>query len=207
MNVPEFKPSQPHRFQPNQSNGQGQQTVYYQKNSHQQGQQNGYPNTNGYQNGYVQGGYSGGYNGQRVYNAQRPSQQNSYEQSSGYNGGAPHSPPQQGYQNGGYNQTRNFNNGAHNPSTRSSNVASGNGYQGQRYSRQPNFGDNNGMYSVPPPFMVPSNSEAGVQSIINHKFFQPSRPPPQTNPCAYQNGYTYPQQMPPYTYNMQAVQQ
>lgn len=45
---------------------------------------------------------------------------------------------------------------------------------------------NNGIYSMPPQFMMPPNSE-NIQSLLNNKFFQTNRPPPQTNPCAYQS--------------------
>lgn len=84
----------------------------------------------------------------------------------------------------------------------------------QRFNRGQNYMENNqGMYSVPPPqYMLQANSDAGVQSLINHKFFQPNRPPPQTNPCAYQSGYAaqFHQPAMPYTYQYsqpQAVQQ
>ncbi|KAL1128902.1 hypothetical protein AAG570_013436 [Ranatra chinensis] len=83
-------------------------------------------------------------------------------------------------------------------------------------------GAGGGLYGMaPPPFMM--GGDAAVQSLIGHKFFQPTaRPPPpphhQANPCAYQSGYppggppTAPHyhQPVPYTYSYsqpQAVQQ
>lgn len=53
-----------------------------------------------------------------------------------------------------------------------------------------------GMYSMPPPqYIMPSgHTDSGIQSLVNNKFFQPSRaPPPQAaNACAYQSmGYSH----------------
>lgn len=45
------------------------------------------------------------------------------------------------------------------------------------------------MYTVPPPayMMPPGPPSDGLQSIINHKFFQSNRLPNTANPCAYQS--------------------
>lgn len=60
------------------------------------------------------------------------------------------------------------------------------------------------MYSMPPPFMMPSaggHTDSGMQSLVNNKFFQTNRPPPNTGACAYQSmGYSQFQAVPPYTY-------
>ena len=152
-----------------------------------QGTRNNYHKNNSH-NGtyaYTQNGYQNGYGYQ---------QQNGYSQ--GNYGGQQAVP---------YTPNRNYNTSGQRPN---------NGYQGQKYSRQ-NYTDTQGqgVYSVPPPFMMQPNTDAGVQTLINHKFFQPSRPPPQSNPCAYQNGYAaqyHHQAALPYAYGYsqpQAVQQ
>ena len=43
-----------------------------------------------------------------------------------------------------------------------------------------------GMYSVPPPFMLPNSTDNNMHSILSNTFFQATCPPPQANPCAYQ---------------------
>ncbi|XP_063240899.1 uncharacterized protein LOC134541405 isoform X2 [Bacillus rossius redtenbacheri] len=91
------------------------------------------------------------------------------------------------------------------------------GHQGQRFNRgnqgyagggsggsAQQHSPHHGMYSVPPPFVLQPTTEASMQSILNSKFFQSSRPPP-TNPCAYQNMAANPfgqyhQPVPPYAY-------
>ncbi|KAL6260015.1 hypothetical protein P5V15_009922 [Pogonomyrmex californicus] len=81
------------------------------------------------------------------------------------------------------------------------------GYQGNRFqNRQNGFNSNqNGpnVYSMPPPFMMPSSGHAdsGIQNLVNNKFFQTNRPPPNTGACAYQSmGYGQFQAVPPYGY-------
>ncbi|XP_020282118.1 DEAD-box ATP-dependent RNA helicase 20-like isoform X2 [Pseudomyrmex gracilis] len=81
------------------------------------------------------------------------------------------------------------------------------GYQGNRFqNRQNSFnGGQNGpnVYSMPPPFMMPSNGHAdsGIQNLVNNKFFQTNRPPPNTGACAYQSmGYGQFQAVTPYGY-------
>lgn len=81
------------------------------------------------------------------------------------------------------------------------------GFQGNRFhNRQNGYNSNqNGqsMYSMPPPFMMPSggHTDSGIQSLVNNKFFQTNRPPPNTGACAYQSmGYGQFQAVPPYGY-------
>ncbi|XP_071565797.1 uncharacterized protein [Temnothorax nylanderi] len=81
------------------------------------------------------------------------------------------------------------------------------GYQGNRFqSRQNGFsGNQNGpnVYSMPPPFMMPSggHADSGIQNLVNNKFFQTNRPPPNAGACAYQSmGYGQFQAVPPYGY-------
>lgn len=81
------------------------------------------------------------------------------------------------------------------------------GYQGNRFhNRQNGFsGGQNGpnVYSMPPPFMMPSggHTDSGIQNLVNNKFFQTNRPPPNAGACAYQSmGYSQFQAMPPYGY-------
>ncbi|KAG7188356.1 hypothetical protein KM043_008012 [Ampulex compressa] len=78
-------------------------------------------------------------------------------------------------------------------------------FQGNRFhSRQNGYSGNQSgqnMYSMPPPFMVPSggHTDSGIQSLVNNKFFQTNRPPPNTGACAYQSmGYGQFQAVPPY---------
>ncbi|KAG8325872.1 hypothetical protein J6590_055769 [Homalodisca vitripennis] len=187
-NAQEFKPNaQGSRYQSPQGMPSQVSRSFHQKPNYQPPPHGGFP-PNSFPSAYGQSGYP---------------QQNSFPQQNGYH---------QGY--GGQHQQNNFPQnrpyGQNNPGR-----GGPGGYQGQRFNRQQNYVDNGqaqGMYTVPPPYMLPPNSDAGVQSLINHKFFQPNRPPPQTNPCAYQSGYAaqYHQPALPYTYQYsqpQAVQQ
>ncbi|XP_044269054.1 DEAD-box ATP-dependent RNA helicase 20-like isoform X2 [Tribolium madens] len=60
--------------------------------------------------------------------------------------------------------------------------------QRQAYGGLPQTNSPN-MYTVPPPayMMPPGPPSDGIQSIMNHKFFQSNRIPNTTNPCAYQS--------------------
>ncbi|XP_031834066.1 uncharacterized protein LOC116427636 isoform X1 [Nomia melanderi] len=82
-------------------------------------------------------------------------------------------------------------------------------FQGSRYhNRQSTYNGSQtaggqNVYSMPPPFMIPSNghTDSGMQSLVNNKFFQTNRPPPNTGACAYQSmGYGQFQAVPPYSY-------
>nr|CAD7589996.1 unnamed protein product [Timema genevievae] len=167
------------------------------------------PNTGGQEGGYRGNNYHGGYN----QNGGGYTHQNGYSQQNGYGQGQ-----QNGYmqQNGGATGGRSY-----------GNQGMRGGYQGQRYNRgqSQNYGSgsggsqspHHGMYSVPPPFMMQAaQTDANMQSILNSKFFQSTRPPPQTNPCAYQNitanpfGQYHHQPVPAYAYGYSqpaAVQQ
>lgn len=82
------------------------------------------------------------------------------------------------------------------------------GFQGSRYHNRQNAYNGNqtggqNVYSMPPPFMMPSggHTDSGMQSLVNNKFFQTNRPPPNTGACAYQSmGYSQFQAVPPYSY-------
>lgn len=81
------------------------------------------------------------------------------------------------------------------------------GYQGNRFQNRQNGynGNQNGpnVYSMPPPFMMPSggHADSGIQNLVNNKFFQTNRPPPNAGACAYQSmGYGQFQAVPPYGY-------
>ncbi|KAK7789667.1 hypothetical protein R5R35_011441 [Gryllus longicercus] len=159
----------------NNSSSRSNGSDSYRNNGYQQanfGQQNGYTHQNGYaqQNGYPH--------------------QNGYAHQNGYS-------HQNGFENN-YSRPQNGNNGR-------SYGGQGPRYQNQRFSnRHQNNGTGNqgggnggamtaaqsphhGMYSMPPPFMMASNNDANMQSILSSKFFQSTRPPPHSNPCAYQN--------------------
>lgn len=83
-----------------------------------------------------------------------------------------------------------------------------NTFQGNRYHNRQNAYNGNqtggqNVYSMPPPFMMPSNghTDSGMQSLVNNKFFQTNRPPPNTGACAYQSmGYGQFQAVSPYSY-------
>uniref|UniRef100_A0A1B6M409 RNA helicase n=1 Tax=Graphocephala atropunctata TaxID=36148 RepID=A0A1B6M409_9HEMI len=184
-NAQEFKPNaQGSRYQSPQGLPSQVSRSFHQKPNYQPSPHGGFP-PNGFPSAY---GHP---------------QQNGFPQQNGYH---------QGY--GGQHQQNNF--PQNRPYGQNNPGRGGPGsYQGQRFNRQQNYVDNGqaqGMYTIPPPYMIPPNSDAGVQSIINHKFFQPNRPPPQNNPCAYQSGYAaqYHQPTLPYTYQYsqpQTVQQ
>ncbi|XP_049777200.1 uncharacterized protein LOC126174852 isoform X1 [Schistocerca cancellata] len=166
----------------------------------------------GYRNG---NGYMQQQQHQQQPQQQQPQQQNGYSQSgfahqNGYGQQNMYTPQSYSPQNG-----RPYNN-----------QTGRNGYQqGQRIKRNnaqsygPATGGNQaaaqGMYAVPPPFMMQAGAaDANLQSILGHKFFQSTRPPPQANPCAYQNMATNPfgqyHQPMPYAYSYSqpaAVQQ
>ncbi|XP_054289065.1 uncharacterized protein LOC129004487 isoform X1 [Macrosteles quadrilineatus] len=192
----EFKPSgqssSPHnRYQQPTQNSTNQTP----RSFHQKSGQN-YQNYQSPHNGFTPNAYPNTYGHQNGFGQQNGFPQNGYHQ--GAYGG-------QHQGNSGFGQNRN--------SYGQNQVRNGGGYQGQRFNRQQNYvenGQHQGMFTVPPPYMLQHNSDAGVQSLINHKFFQPNRPPP-ANPCAYQSGYAaqYQPAM-PYTYQFsqpQAVQQ
>ncbi|XP_015111886.1 DEAD-box ATP-dependent RNA helicase 20 isoform X1 [Diachasma alloeum] len=156
-------------------------------NSYQHHQQNGQdrqmiPRQHGYVPRNVQG-YQNNYQGQQ-------------RQNNGYH--------QNGYQNGN-NPNYQGNQGQQRYQNRP------NGYQGSRMNSAPRQngyptpGNQNGqgLYSMPPPFIMPSggHADSGIQSIVNNKFFQTNRPPPTANACAYQSmSYGQFQAVPPYGY-------
>lgn len=129
---------------------------------------------NGYQNnGYQNSGYQNGYQSNQYQNGQY--QPSGYGQTNGY--------PQQ-------NGNRSYGNGNGTSRNSSYNMSAQryNNQQRQTYSAHHGASTptNQGMYSMPPQYMMPPGSDS-IQSLINNKFFQTNRPPPQTNPCAYQS--------------------
>ncbi|XP_072762880.1 uncharacterized protein [Anoplolepis gracilipes] len=83
------------------------------------------------------------------------------------------------------------------------------GYQGNRFQNRQNNGFSGGqngpnVYSMPPPFMMPSggHADSGIQNLVNNKFFQTNRPPPNAGACAYQSmgHYSQFQAVPTYGY-------
>lgn len=112
-----------------------------------------------------------------------------------------------GYQNAGYQPTNSTCQPVHQTTNNAPRYQGRAGYQGNRFhNRQNGFsGNQNGpnVYSMPPPFMMPSggHTDSGIQSLVNNKFFQTNRPPPNAGACAYQSmGYGQFQAMPPYGY-------
>nr|XP_018916161.1 PREDICTED: DEAD-box ATP-dependent RNA helicase 20-like [Bemisia tabaci] len=159
-------------------------------------------------------------NGQQVpqrynQNQRTPNQMypKTYQNGNGYNNSYQNSGNQPGYQGGfggGYNS-----NGYQRNSSQG--YANGNYQPRQSYNRKnnSNYGNGGDMYSLPPPsassYSVQSNDDS-VNSLVNHKFFQPNRPPPM-NACGFQSSYNHPQfaapmSYPQYTFSQpQAVQQ
>lgn len=144
---------------------------------------------------------NGGYQANRQSNYQLP-QHNSYQQQQRQS--------TNGYQNG-YQPTNNACQPAHQqtasaPAPRYQGRTAS--YQGNRFqNRQNGFnGGQNGpnVYSMPPPFMMPSggHAESGIQNLVNNKFFQTNRPPPNAGACAYQSmgHYSQFQAVPTYGY-------
>ena len=166
-----------------------------------QQQQNGYaPRHNGYQSPPMSGTFQQRNGYQNSYHSNANLHQTGYNQQQRY---------QQNYNsNGNGFQPRNQYNGrpatGYVPQNRqpSSSLqhASSQQHQAQQQQQQQN------MYSIPQAFMMPSTAPAAgsdnsIQSLVNNKFFQTSRPTT-ANPCAYQStiGYGQFQAMPPYAY-------
>lgn len=174
----------------NQHSGLVQQN-HSQINGQNMRQQNGYQN-----NG--QTSYQAIYQQQQQQQQRQPQQQQQPQQPRQTNGYHP---------NGGYqSNSTGIQSTYQTPSApRYQNRA---GYQGNRFNnRQNSFngGQQSGqsMYSMPPPFMMPSagHTDSSIQSLVNNKFFQTNRPPPGPNACAYQSmGYGQFQAVPPYGY-------
>lgn len=137
-----------------------------------------------------------------------------YQNGNGYSNSYQNGSGQQGYQGG-------FGGGYRSNGYQSSNsqtYTNGNYQSRQSYNRKPGSSSSYGgsdLYSLPPPsassYGVQSSDDSSVSSLVNHKFFQPNRPPPM-NACGFQSGYNHPQytqlSYPQYAYGQpQAVQQ
>ncbi|EFN70084.1 Probable ATP-dependent RNA helicase DDX17 [Camponotus floridanus] len=143
---------------------------------------------------------NGGYQANRQSNYQLP-QHNNYQQQQRQS--------TNGYQNG-YQPTNNACQPAHQTTSAPAPRYQGRtaSYQGNRFqNRQNGFsGGQNGpnVYSMPPPFMMPSggHADSGIQNLVNNKFFQTNRPPPNAGACAYQSmgHYSQFQAVPTYGY-------
>ncbi|XP_017879415.1 DEAD-box ATP-dependent RNA helicase 20 [Ceratina calcarata] len=178
---------------------------------------NSSPSSNSWQNQHIQNVQHNNMNGQerslvRQQNGYQNSRQNSFQ--SNYQQQQQHQQQQQQqhqrqsstYANGCPTTSNSYQAGYQNASiprfTRT------NTFQGNRYNRQNAYNANQtaggqGVYSMPPPFMMPSggHTDSGMQSLVNNKYFQTNRPPPNTGACAYQSmGYSQFQAVPPYSY-------
>lgn len=138
-------------------------------------------------------------------NAYQTNRQNNFQPQHSYQQQHQQRQSTAGYQNG-YQPTGNACQPAH-QATSAPRYQGRTGYQGNRFqNRQNSFnGGQNGpnMYSMPPPFMMPSggHADSGIQNLVNNKFFQTTRPPPNAGACAYQSmGYGQFQAVPPYGY-------
>jgi len=144
---------------------------------------------------------NGGYQANRQSNYQLP-QHNNYQQQQRQS--------TNGYQNG-YQPTNNACQPAHQTTNAPAPRYQGRtaSYQGNRFQNRQN-GFSNGqngpnVYSMPPPFMMPSggHADSGIQNLVNNKFFQTNRPPPNAGACAYQSmgaHYSQFQAVPTYGY-------
>ncbi|KAL2748709.1 DEAD-box ATP-dependent RNA helicase 20-like isoform X1 [Vespula maculifrons] len=160
-------------------------------------QQNGYQNTR--QNTYQP---SHQHQHHHQHQQQQPQQHQPQQQQ--------HQQPQQRQPNTNYQGGYQSNGSACQPGYQNNNALrypNRTGYQGNRYnSRQNGYSSGqNGqnVYSMPPAFIMPSggHTDSGIQSLVNNKFFQTNRPPPNTGACAYQSmGYGQFQAVPPYGY-------
>lgn len=156
----------------NKNNGDGMQRN--QKNMYQ---------TNNYQTSNYQNGYQSNHHNQYQH------QQTNYQQPQ----------HQSAYQTNNYMQLSNNASNHHNYANAGM-QSRNNSYTmpaQQRYNRQysthhgaststTNHAANQNLYTMTPQFMM-QPSQDPIQPIINNKFFQTNRPPPQTNPCAYQS--------------------
>lgn len=138
-----------------------------------------------------------------------------HQRNNGYQANRPNNYQQQsylrqstvGYQNGYQQTANNACQSTHQTTNSAPKYQNRTGYQNNRFqNRQNGFsGGQNGpnVYSMPPPFIMPSNGHAdsGIQNLVNNKFFQTNRPPPNAGACAYQSmGYGQFQAVPPYGY-------
>ncbi|XP_043464027.1 DEAD-box ATP-dependent RNA helicase 20-like isoform X2 [Leptopilina heterotoma] len=184
-----------HIIQPSQMNGGQERQMMRSQNTYQNNRQGGYQNN--YQQQQQQQQQT-----TVAQTAQQPQQHHHQQQQQ-----------QQPRQSNGYHHSGGYQangNGIQNTyqATSAPRYQNRVGYQGSRFNnRQSTFnGGQNGqcMYSMPPPFMMPSAgpTDSSIQSLVNNKFFQPTnRPPPGPNACAYQSmGYGQFQAVPPYGY-------
>ncbi|XP_018321052.1 probable ATP-dependent RNA helicase DDX17 isoform X1 [Agrilus planipennis] len=173
-------------------------------NNDQQRQNNMRYNSNG-------GGANGG---MKFDTFQIPNQRNSGQYNGGYqpnmyqNPGAQYAGQQQGGYGGGYGNGRQFNGNRGYNNMRNSSGGPPRYSQRQAYSNASTAG----MYAVQPQYMMQATAAAAgvpgsaddVQCLVNHKFFQPSRTPP-NNACGYQSMNQgmfgqYSPPVPPYAY-------
>ncbi|XP_022184494.1 DEAD-box ATP-dependent RNA helicase 20 [Nilaparvata lugens] len=197
QDVKEFKPSQPNRFQ---AGGGGQ----YQNGGGYKGQNyGGYQQQNGGGYGGHPGAGGGAYGGYMQQQQQQQQQQQPRPFRNQYANGSQHSQDSQSGGYGGYQQ-RNY-------AAPDRNQQAGQGnyqqrFQQQRYQKYGGGQENGNVYSMPPP-MMPTYSGSDQSPMMNPKFYQQSRPPPQTSHC---HSPPMPMAMPfpPYpAYSMQTVQQ
>ncbi|XP_029174633.1 DEAD-box ATP-dependent RNA helicase 20-like [Nylanderia fulva] len=152
---------------------------------------------------------------QRNPGGYQPNRQNSYQPQHSYQQQHQQPHQQQRQSTGGYQNSYQTANNACQPTHQT--APSAPRYQGGRTSgyqggnrfqnRQNGFnGGQNGpnVYSMPPPFMMPSGgpADSGIQNLVNNKFFQTNRPPPNAGACAYQSmgHYSQFQAVPTYGY-------
>ncbi|CAL7938764.1 unnamed protein product [Xylocopa violacea] len=179
---------------------------------------NSSPTSNSWQNQHVQNTQHNNVNSQertivRQQNGYQNSRQNSFQSS--YQQQQQHQQHQQQQQH--QRQSNTYTNGCPTSNSYQANYQSANiprfartsAFQGSRYHNRQNAYNTNqtaggqSVYSMPPPFMMPSSghTDSGMQSLVNNKFFQTNRPPPNTGACAYQSmGYSQFQAVPPYSY-------
>lgn len=143
----------------------------------------------------------------RQQNGYQNARQNNFQPSYQQQQHQPHQRQPSAYPNGCQTSSNSYQPGYQNTNIPRYHGRTG-GFQGNRYhNRQNTYSGNQtggqSMYSMPPPFMMPSggHTDSGMQSLVNNKFFQTNRPPPNTGACAYQSmGYGQFQAVPSYSY-------
>ncbi|XP_028129501.1 uncharacterized protein LOC114325600 isoform X1 [Diabrotica virgifera virgifera] len=160
----EFKPNSGPRITNNMRN-----------DAMQRNQRNNYNNFSHYQNGQV---YQQSYSPNSMYQAQQQTQQQSISNGTPRNYGKDY-----------YGASVLFDSDRHYESPKEYHCNNPRQYNNQRYSdRQSYQAPQANMYhTIPAQYMVQSQPADGMQSIMNHKFFQSRGLPGATNPCAYQS--------------------
>ncbi|XP_056630637.1 uncharacterized protein LOC130441121 isoform X3 [Diorhabda sublineata] len=164
-----------------QNNGPRSNNNSFRNDGMQRTQRNNYNNYSHYQNGQM---YQPSYSPNSMYQQQQQQQQQQqpHQQQMLGNG------TQRNYGKEFYGGSVLFDSDRHYESPKEFICNNSRSYGNQRYNdRQSYQAPQTNMYTIPTPYMMQSPAADGMQSIINHKFFQSRGLPATTNPCAYQS--------------------